>query len=159
MDNQNSLLISWSFPEFSVPERSKTWYILAFVIGGALLLYSILTANFLFGLIIILAAVIMGIQQHKEAGQVNFGIAEDGVLVGDKFFAYQDIKRFWLVYEPPRIKNLYLEFNSMLRPRLTIPLEDTNPIKVRKILLEHISEDLSKESEPTSEALGRILKI
>lgn len=157
--NQPPLLISWSFPEFSVPERSKTWYLLAFLIGGALLLYSILTANFLFGLIIILAAVIMFVQQHKEAGQVNFGVAEDGVLVGDKFFDYQSIKHFWLVYEPSRIKNLYIEFNSVLRPRLTIPLEDINPIKVRKILLEHITEDLSKENEPTSEALGRILKM
>jgi hypothetical protein len=157
--SQNPMLISWSFPEFIVPERSKTWYILAFVIGGALLIYSILTANFLFGLIIILAAVIMFVQNHRDAENVKFGIDEDGIWIGEKFFGYDAIKHFWLVYEPPKTKNLYIEFNSILRPRLTIPLEDTNPIKIRKILLDHIGEDLTKESIPTSEALGKMLKI
>lgn len=153
------MLINWSFPEFVVPERSRNWYIIATIIGVLLLLYAILTANFLFGLIIIISAIIMFLQAHKEAGQVAFGISETGIVIDDKFFDFKSFKNFYLIYEPPQTKNLYLEFDSWWRPRLSIPLEDINPIKVRQILLTHLTEDLTKEAEPLSEALNKKLKI
>jgi len=156
---QQPMLISWSFPEFVVPERSRNWYIVAILIGVLFLLYAVLTANFLFGLIIIISALIMFLQAHKEAAQVEFAILENGVVVGDKFFDFKSLKNFYLIYEPPRIKNLYLEFDSWWRPRLTIPLEDINPVKVRQILLKFLSEDLTKQTEPLSEALNKKLKI
>ena len=56
-------------------------------------------------------------------------------------------------------KNLYLEFKNSLRPRLTIPLEDINPVNARKILKNYLDEDLEKDTEPTSEALGRKLRL
>ena len=42
---------------------------------------------------------------------------------------------------------------------LSIPLEKQNPIKIRKILLKYIDEDLDKDEESFSEILGRRLKI
>jgi hypothetical protein len=34
-----------------------------------------------------------------------------------------------------------------------------NPLRVRKILNKYLEEDLSREDEPTSEALTRLLKL
>lgn len=157
---QENFLISWTFPEFTLPERSRTWYMGAILIALVLLFYAIVTSNFLFGLIVILTAVVLVTRQAKEVEEVFFGLNEDGVQVGEKFFEFKEIKIFWIIYEPPQVKNLYFETDSLWRPRLTIPLQDANPVKVRRLLLDHmVKEDLKKENEPLSEALGRRLKL
>lgn len=157
--NTQNILISWTFPEFIKHQRSKWWYVITFTLSALLLIYTIISANWLFALIIIMIDVILVILQHKEPMEVDFLITKKGVQMDQKFLPYKELDKFWLIYEPPSIKNLYLVTKSKLRPRLSIPLGDINPLKVRQILLEYLDEDLSKEDEPTSEALSRILKI
>jgi len=159
-ENKNDSLISWSFPEIVLPQRSRAWYIWAMLIGVAILLYSVFTANFLFGLIVILVAIVLISYHHKDIAEVDFAVTEDGVLVGDKFYVFKDFKHFYIIYEPERnVKNLYFELKSSLRPRLTIPLQDVNPIKVRNILLEYLDEDTSQEVEPLSESIAKRFKL
>ena len=156
---QENFLINWSFPELEKPERSKRWYIWTTLIGLLLLVFAVVSQNFLFGLIIILVAIILFAYHHKEIENVEFAILDDGIIVGEKFFRFSEIKNFWIIYEPPYVKNLYFEFKSSIKPRLTIPLNDINPVKVREILLEFLEEDISKETEPLSESIGKRLKL
>lgn len=158
MENEN-FLINWTFPELQAPERSKSWYVWASLISLVLLFIAVMTGNFLFGLLIILIAIVLFAHHHKDIEEIEFGITDEGLQIDDKFFDFRDLKHFWIIYEPPVVKNLYFEFKSSTRPRITIPLRDINPVKVRKILLEYMEEDLSRETEPLSESLGRRLKI
>jgi hypothetical protein len=155
----NTTLVSWTFPEYTQHQRKKGWYVWATLIFLALLAYAIFSANFLFGLILILVVIILFTYHHREPLEINFEISGDGILIGERQFDYKDFKKFWLVYEPPAIKNLYLEQTSPFKPVIVIPLQNENPVKVRKFLKEVLTEDLEKESESTTEALGRIFKI
>ena len=56
-------------------------------------------------------------------------------------------------------KNLYFEFNNVLKARISIPLEDMNPVKTRKHLLRFLSEDLERTDIPLSESLSKIFKL
>ncbi|MFH1457005.1 MAG: hypothetical protein ABIF17_02725 [Patescibacteria group bacterium] len=156
---QEDILINWSFPELEKPERSRSWYVWATLIALLLLVFAVFSQNFLFGLIIILVAVVLFAYHHKEIEEVEFAILDNGISVGEKFFNFSDLKHFWIIYEPPYVKNLYFEFKNSIRPRLTIPFLDINPVKVRKILLEFLQEDLSRETEPLSESIGKRLKL
>jgi len=156
---QDNVLISWSFPEFHKHEHSKLWYLIVFGVSVLLIIFAIFTANWLFALIIIMIDAILMIMERKEPLDIEFTINEKGIEVGGRFVSHKEINNFWIIYEPPEIKNVYFEFKSKVKPRLTIPLDNINPLKVRQILLERLTEDLSKENEPTSEALGRMLKI
>ena len=156
---KKEILISWEFPEYTVPKRKKSWYVWAILSFTLLLLYAVLTANFLFGLIIIMTTIILFLYHHKEPLNVRFVITPDGISIDDKNYSFKELKKFWLIYEPPEVKNLYFEFKSSFKPMLVIPLLDQNPIKVRKILKGYLEEDLEKESESTIEALARVLKI
>jgi len=78
--------------------------------------------------------------------------------MSDRLYVWPEIDNFWFVYEPP-IKNLYLTFKSRLKPNLTIPLNQENPLQIRKFLSQYLKEDLDKEGEPTADALGRLLKL
>ena len=152
-------LISWEFPEFKPKERKKGWYIWATIILILLIFYSIASANFLFGLIIIMAVIIMFVNSHKENSEIKFKITPKGIELDNKKYSFKELKDFWIIYEPPIIKNLYINFKSSIKPTLIIPLEKENPVKVRKILKEYLEEDLEKESESTTEILERILKL
>jgi len=153
------VLVEWTFPEYVQYERSKKWYIWAGVIMGLLLIYTIFTLNFLFAVIIILFGIILFTQNKKSPHDVDFRIYEDGIQVSSKFYKFREIGNFWLIYDPPDTKNLYLSFKSKVRPILTIPLQKKNPVQIRRILLEHVDEDLDKEEESFAEILGRRLKI
>ena len=91
---------------------------------------------------------------------VKISLTDEGVIVGKKFYDYDEIKDFSVVYKPRQeVKNLYFEFKSFLRPRLSIPLENKNPLLIRKNLLKYLPEDLDRTDQPLSEGLGKLFKI
>jgi len=156
MQNQ---LHSWTFPEYTNPDRNKKWYIWASIIFFFLLIYSILTANFLFGLIIIMVTILMFAYHHKKEETIEFSILNSGVQINNQVINFNEIKKFWIVYEPPAVKNLYFTTKSLVKPNIVIPLQNENPLKIRETLKKYLEEDLEQEGESTAEALERILKI
>jgi len=153
------VLAKWNFQEFAEVERSKGWYFGAFVIFAFLLIYALVTVNFLFAVIIIISAVIIIIRNRVEPEQITAVIAEDGLEVDNRFYKYDTIRYFYIIYKPSEVKNLYIEFKSITKPRLIIPLENQNPLEIRNILSQYIEENLEKEEEPASEAFRKILKL
>jgi len=152
-------LVSWKYPSHIKPTRSRRWYTIAAIIGGLSFAFAVITLNFLFSFILIMIVLIMVLQHRQMPSEITCDITEDGIKMVDDFFKYDDLKEFWIAYKPPDVKKLYLSFKSSLRPMLIIPLEEQNPLKVRKILLDYLDEDLSREDETTTEALSRLLKF
>ncbi len=159
IQNHGKTLIKWHFPEFEQPERSMSWYIVLFIIFAALLIYSIVTLNFLFAIIVVMVIVILFLHQRKDPIELEIKITEAGIEIGNKFYVYKELDKFFIIYEPPEISNLYIEFKSNLKPDLSIPLKEQNPIKVRDILIDFLAEDIDKEDEPMSDFLTRWLKF
>ena len=149
---------SWSFPEFTKHQRDGGWYFWAGIVVVLLVIYSIVSANFLFGLITIIAALIV-LMFHRSNEQVNFKITEDGISVNKKFYEYKKIKNFYIIYNPPEVKTLYFEPSSWFEPRIPIWLADEDPVKIREILLQYLDEDIDREDEPVSDQTSRIFKL
>ncbi|HRY63395.1 MAG TPA: hypothetical protein P5267_02225 [Patescibacteria group bacterium] len=162
MNEENNDLrdpISWSFPEHEKYDRSRRWYITAGVIGIILLAYALLSGNWLFALIIIMVAMVMFINHHSAARQIEFVIDHEGIRLGARQYKYSEIKNFWLVYDPKIAKKIFFVFKSSTRPILIVPIDQENPVNIRSFLRQYLEEDLEQEAEPFSEAMGRILKI
>lgn len=153
------MLLQWAVPEYRQYERSRRWYWLAGIALIALLAYSLLTANYLFTLLVIIASVIVVLQDRESAPDVDFVIAENGIALGRDWYAYDRFLNFWIYYEPDEAKTLFFEFKTKIRPRLSIPLFNKNPLHVRSTLLKFLTEDTAKENEPMSEQLSRLLKL
>jgi len=151
--------LAWSMPEFQDYTRNRNWYIIASTIGLLLIVYSIFTANLLFGIIIIIAGVTLVKMDNSKPENIEFAITTKGIVVGDSFHEYSELHNFYIIYEPPEIENLFIEFNNIIKPRINIPLFDQDPMAVRKLLKKYMDEDLDKEGEPISEAIGKILKL
>ena len=153
-------IISWQVPEYDRHERTKLWYIIAIIITLLLLLFSLFTANFLFAVIIIVAALVVILHDGREPEKVKVSLTDEGIVVGRKFYDYDEIKNFSIVYKPRQeIKNLYFEFKSAIKHRLSIPLENMNPLSIRENLLKYLEEDLDRTDQPLSEGLAKLFKL
>lgn len=160
VESRGKVLMQWTFAENQTQSRGLAWYIAATIVGLAFLTYAILDHNYLFALMIILIAFIYYTQSRTTPLQLAFVLYSTGIQIGDTFYLYREFKDFAIIYEPPTIKRLYLHSKTMvLRNELSIPLNDQNPVKVRKILLDYLPEDLEMEKESGSDTATRVLKI
>ncbi len=152
--------IGWKVPEYEKHERTKSWYIMAIIITLLLLLFSFFTANFLFAVIIMIVSLVVILHDGREPDMVKISLTDEGIILGKKFYDYDEIKDFAVVYKPRQeVKNLYFDFKSFLRPQLSIPLENKNPLSIRKNLLKYLPEDLDRTDQPLSEGLGKLFKL
>jgi len=158
-NDHGQILVAWEFPEFTKYERGKAWYFWMILFVVLILIYSVVTVNFLLAVIVIIGAITLTLIHQREPAQIAIKITEDGLETSDRFFPYTEIKNFYLIYQPPTVKSLFFEFKSLTKPRLNIPLTEQDPVAVRETLLKYLTEDLSKEDEPLSESLGRFLKL
>lgn len=160
MSKQELPKISWKIPEHNYEKRSKTWYIIFSTVMIALAAYSIYTKNFLFLIVVALGTVLMFTVYDKEPEMINFEIEGDGIIYNNKFYDYDEIKDFSVIYKPKqKIKQLYFVFNNSLKPRLSVPLMDENPVQVRNYLIQYLDEDLERKNEPISESINKKLKL
>jgi len=153
-------IAAWQVPEYDKHERPRSWYISISVIVISLLLYSYFTANFLFAVIIIIGSMIIIWNDGREPDLVRIALTSEGVEVGRKFYDYDELKNFSIVYKPNiDVKKLYFEFKSPLKQRLSIQLDGMNPLPIRENLLKYLPEDLERTNESLSEGLAKLFKL
>ena len=153
------VVFQWTVKEYNKYDRSRRWYILSALLGVILLATSIWTGNYLFSLIIILIAIIIFLHEIQEPIDVPFAILDTGIVVGKNYYKFSELNNFWLIYNPPDVKNLYFGINGTIKHRIQIPLLDYDPRPIRDYLNEYLEEDLSQEEEPLSDRLARLFQI
>jgi len=161
---QEALVLSqdrfvWEAPSRIHYERGSLWYVLMSV--GALLLmaYAVWTQNFLFAFLVLLMAIILILAGNEPARNVLVQVGDNGIVVDGKLFLFQDVEQFAIVYQPPYTKILYIDHRNPVIPRLTIPLEEQNPLELRDHLKRYAREDLDLQDEHLSDMVARLLKI
>ena len=158
-DEFGDILVNWEIDEYAHHERSRMWYILAGTIGVGLIIYAVLTSNFLFAIIILMTAVIMLLSMFSKPEKIPVIITTTGVVVGDTYYDYQSIRDFSIVYDPPDVKLLYLDFYALTHPMLSVPLEDVDPNIVRESLLPFCLENFKRNQENLTDVMRRLYKL
>jgi hypothetical protein len=151
--------IEWDVDEFPAHQRGKLWYTVSAILGVALIIYAIVTANFLFAVIVLMIGVITLLSTFTKPDRVPVIITNTGVVVSDMYYDFDAIRDFSIAYDPPHVKNLYFEFHSALHPLLTVPLEDKDPNEVRELLLPFCLENLSRVEESLTDVVRRMYKL
>lgn len=157
--DRSHALCAWQTRDYEHHERSRAWIIGGALITAILFCLAIWSQNIFAAVVILLLVVIVVVRALSHPLPVVVEIYPEGVLVGESFIPFKNLQNFWMVYNPPITKRLYLEFNNKWRPRLPISLENEDPNEVRKILLQYLKENTERENEPISDYFGRILKL
>ena len=172
MPQKNPQYIRWQVPEYRVPKRDKRWYLIAgslaciivffcfFTIKSWSLVFLGTSSNFLFALFIIVAAIIMIINEGRQPLMVEVELGPEGIRIGSRFYDYDRIKNFVVLYKPKQsLKSLYLEFKGSIQPRLALPLRRLDALTVRNFLIRYLDENLERTEMPMSEQLTKLLKL
>jgi len=140
------VLMEWKAKEFIQYPRHKSWYIFLLVLAGILVVYSIIVTNYLFAIIVVMLAIIINTLTRKEPQILNIAITTKGIKINEKLYTFdEDLASFWILYNPPDLKTLNFSRQQRFLPELTIQLENQNPLKIRELLLDHLTEDVEKE--------------
>lgn len=157
--NIGGVVFNWEVNEYEKHDRNKRWYVITAVVGIALLFYSVISGNYLFALVVVLFGIVLFLQDMQQPMQVSFAVTETGIVVGSTYYPFKEITNYWIIYNPPEVKNIYFTTTSVLRHRLQIPLLDNDPRPIREYLNQFLIEDLDQEEEPLSDRLGRMFKL
>jgi len=89
----------------------------------------------------------------KKPREVRISITPRGVNTGYTLYEFDNLKSFWIFYDPPEVKELSLRSKKILMPYVKIPLGDKNPVKIREMLIQYLPE--KKQEESLIESLAR----
>lgn len=153
------VLASWQCEDFVRHERGKIWYLLFSAVILGLLIYSYFSRNPLFAIIIIIGLIVYIISEKRGPSTYTISLTEDGLLINNKFISYDQIDSFYIIYYPPQVKQLYFQPKGNFKSLISIPLENENPVEVRRALLRRVKEDIEKEEAPLSDTLSHHLKF
>jgi len=157
-NKQGQAIFQWPIPEYLIHQRTQYWYLVAIIFAIVLIVLSIITANFLFALIIILVTFIIFLRSYTAPRNLLFQIFDSGIMVGERYFPYEKIKSFYFIYDPPAVKKLFFDFKGVY-PTISIPLDNNNPIVIRQKLLEYLTEDAERGHQSFDDQLETILKL
>lgn len=157
--NIGNIIYEWWVREYEQHDRSRRWYIVSGLIGLALIVFALFTANYIFAVLIVLFAIVLYLHELQEPLEVYFAITDVGIVLGRKFYRFSELSNFWIIYNPPEVKSLYFTLGNVLKHRLQVPLTEVNPVELREYLMQYLEEDLSQEDEPASDKLARVFKI
>ena len=114
----------------------------------------------MFAIILVIGSFALIVNDARTPQEVLISLTTEGIIIGNRFYDYDEIKNFSIVYKPNRdLKQLYFDFKSFAKHRLSIALHDTNPLFLRDHLLKYLPEDLERTDETTSEIISRLLKL
>lgn len=151
------ILAHWQGPEYEVYPKDKKWYLIATLILAAIIAYAIITNSPIMAITFILIGIVGYIHLQKSPRVLDFKISRDGVSAGNEIYEFDQIKSFWIFYEPPHTRILSLHTRGSLVPYVHIPIHQEDPSKIRKALLKSIPE--KKQSFTVIDTLERLLHI
>lgn len=149
-------VIRWQAPEYEFRKKTADWFWSVGIITLALALSAVFLKNFLVVLMIILGGFSLALYGARKPKTVSFEINPRGIVVGKRIYYYDDLKSFWIHYDPPEKKELAAESKKTFMPHIKIMLGDTDPEEIRRYLLSFLKEEKIEESlmETISRMLG-----
>lgn len=121
-------------------ERGSDWFWALGITASATAVTSILFGNVLFAILIIAAAVTLGLLARQAPPVVQFELSDDGVRVGETLHAYEEIIAFWVDDTTDTTPTLLIDTTKFMSPNLVIPIKDADPSLVRAFLSERVPE-------------------
>jgi hypothetical protein len=144
--------IAWQVKEPQFAPKSREWLWALGIFAVAIIIFSILFKNYLFIVIVGLAAFIIYVLKGKEADFLNFRLDDDGLHIENKFYPYENFESFWIFPAqlddwPAHVEREFVfRYKKHFMPLLIIPFHHNDESQIRKILSKYLEENEEKES-------------
>lgn len=152
--------LAWSAHEYHHFEKTTDWYWIVAAVAVAAVALSIYFANYLFALLLVVAAVSLLIHSAKEPEFVHFELNDQGIKVHNNFYLYNtldtyDIEEYHDDHDNLIHSRLLIKSKKLFMPLIVIHIDQVQPADVRRYLSRHLKhEDLH---EPLSQRIAEYL--
>lgn len=149
-------IIAWQTLEYQHRERGGDWFWVTGIVAVSLAVTAILFKNFLFGILIIIAAFALMLQAARKPRLLRFVINQTGVVAGQAAHPFSSLESFWIDETNPTDVHLLIKSKSLAAMLIVIPLGNTKPQMVKDFLTQHLTEEELHEplAQKIMEALG-----
>ena len=138
--------ITWEAPEYLHIKKSPDWYWAVGILTVGIFVVALIFNNYLFGIFVLVGGFTVALYGARPPRVMRFTISGEGIRIENRVYPFETLKSFWIFYRPPDIKELSVESEKLIMPRIQIPLGDTNPVEVRAFLKQFLSEQQQEES-------------
>jgi hypothetical protein len=151
--------VKWEAPEFLYQVKDVSWYWLSIILAIVVLSIAVWQQNFLFGLFVIIAEMLILIWGNTRPRDIQFRISEKGIDLGaHQFYPYSELAYFSIDEEADYYwSEIYLTFKTKFHPpvKALIPNDKVENIRSRmKLFLKEIEHQMT-----LSDALTRFLGL
>jgi len=155
--SSKEILKNWETEEFSYYEKSKTWFLVGGIFFFIIVGYFTIIKELITAVTFLLLGITVYLFSLKKPRMIECSITYQGILVDNVTYPYTDLESFWIFYEPPDFKVISLKHKKPYLPHIQIPLGDEDPMEIRKILMELLSE--AEQEEAFSDKMARYLRF
>lgn len=145
---------SWTTKEYTYYEKTPGWYIAALIIAVIFAVWAVFSKNFLFVVFLILASFAVYIYSMKKPTKLQIKIDRAAIRINNRSYPFEELISFWIHYQPDGEKLLTFRTKKLLESKIELPLEDQNPVAIRKRLIK-----LVPEKEETITIIDKISDI
>lgn len=155
--SSKEILKQWLAEEFSYYEKSRAWFLVGGIFFFVIVGYFIIVKELITAITFLLLGVTVYLFSLKKPRNIECYITYHGITVDNATYPFTDIDSFWIFYEPPDFKVISLKHKKPYLPHIHIPLGDEDPMEVRQILMELLTE--TEQEEAFSDKMARYLRF
>ncbi|MDP1707087.1 MAG: hypothetical protein Q8L30_00805 [bacterium] len=137
-----NVLLEWEGREYDHNPKSSDWYWSLGIIAVAGIVASVLFDNYLFAILIAIAAATLAVHASKHPPLHRFRLVEQGIMIGDETHRFERMISFSVLEDidgelPPMLS---IKTESWLSPHLIIPLGGVDADVVYAYFFQHVDE-------------------
>ena len=125
--------------------RSSDWYWALGILGIAGSVTAILLGNMLFGVLIIVATLVVTLVSLRPISTVPYIISQRGIQIDDVFHPYATLESFYIDEHNYSQPVLLIKAERMFTPLFVIPIPDEYVMEIEDVLASRIPEEHLEE--------------
>jgi hypothetical protein len=151
---ENDIIYSWAAPEFLYHKKSLSWHLAVYSVILLLVGVMFILKQWFAIPVFLLIAVLIYQYAEVKPRNVDVAITRLGIMVGEKFYPFSEIRVFWILYNPP-LKQLNFELTKRFSPVISVSLKGVDSGSVKDILSINIVEDDTR----TEDLMDRMIRF
>lgn len=139
---KRTLIAEWEGREYDYNPKSADWYWALGIIATASAIATLLFGNYLFAIVIIIAASSVALHAAKYPPLHHFKLTDQGIFVGSHLHPFSEMTSFSVLedIEGKHAPMLSIKTDHWLSPHMVIPLEGVDVDMVYNYFVQHTDE-------------------
>ncbi|NCN52750.1 hypothetical protein GW943_03005 [Candidatus Parcubacteria bacterium] len=140
--------VTWEATQHHHIEKGQDWFWILGLIAVAGAVAAFIFGDVLFGVVILLGAIVMAVFALHEPEMKFFAITTRGLRIEDQLYPYATLESYYIDEDHPQGAQLLIKSERMFMPLLIIPIPDEYTEEIDEILRvrlleEHLEEPLA----------------